>query len=131
MDFADRARPVRFLIHDRDAKFTETFDEVFRSCGAEVILTPIRAPTANAFAERWIQTVRSECLDWVLVCGRRHLDHMLRIYASHYNCRRPHRSLSLAAPLPETSDPVLHMSSEVRRRDVLGSLIHEYYRAAA
>jgi len=96
-----------------------------------VILTPIRAPTANAIAERWIQTVRRECLDWVLVLGRRHLDHVLRTYAAHYNRRRPHRSLSLVAPLADVRDPVLLMPSDVRRRDVLGGLIHEYYGVAA
>ena len=131
MDLEDRAPQVRFLIHDRDTKFVDGFDQVFRSRGADVILTPIRAPTANAVVERWIQTVRSECLDWVLVLGRRHLDHVLRTYGAHYNRRRPHRSLSLAVPLADVGDPVLLMPSEVRRRDVLGGLIHEYYGAAA
>jgi transposase len=84
MDLEGREDPVRFLIHDRDSKFTGPFDEVFRSEGAGVILTPIRAPNANAYAERFIRTVRAECLDWTLILGRRHLDHVLRIYAEHY-----------------------------------------------
>ena len=79
----DRHDPIRFLIRDRDTKFSGPFDEVFRSEGAEVILTPIQAPNANAFAERWVGTVRAECLDWTLVLGRRHLDSVLRAYARH------------------------------------------------
>ena len=101
MGLEEETWPVRVLIHDRDSKFSGPFDEVFRSDGAEVILTPIQAPNANAFVERWIRTVRAECLDWMLVLGRRHLDHVLRVYAEHYNRRRPHRALALAAPMPE------------------------------
>jgi len=91
MDLGDRAVPVRFLIHDRDSKFSGPFDEVFRSDGADVILTPIRAPNANAFAERVVRTIRAECLDWVIILGRRHLDAVLAEYARHYNRHRPHR----------------------------------------
>ncbi len=85
IDGDGRAPPVRFLIHDRDWKFSGSFDEVFRSEGTEVILSPIRAPNANAFAERWVRTVRAECLDWMLILGRRHLDRVLRTYVAHYN----------------------------------------------
>jgi transposase InsO family protein len=88
IDGDDRAPPVRFLIHDRDSKFSGSFDEVFRSEGTEVILSPIRAPNANAFAERWVRTVRAECLDWMLILGRRHLDRVLRTYVAHYNGHR-------------------------------------------
>ena len=76
---------IRFLIRDHDAKFTTSFDEVFRTEGAEVIRTPIRAPKANAYAERWVSTVRAECLDWVIVLGFRHLERVLQTYARHYN----------------------------------------------
>jgi transposase InsO family protein len=100
----ERQLPVRFLIRDRDSKYSGPFDEVFRTEGAQVILTPIRAPQANAFAERWVRTVRTECLDWTLVSGRRHLERILRIYVEHYNLVRPHRGLHLAAPgAPSTS----------------------------
>jgi transposase InsO family protein len=81
--------PHRFLIRDRDTKFSDPFDEVFRSEGVKIIETPIRAPRVNAFAERWVRTVRTECLDWTLVLGRRHLDRVLRIYIAQYNARRP------------------------------------------
>src|SRR5437870_1958861 len=88
----DRAAPARFLIHDRDSKYNCPFDEVFRTEGMETILTPFRAPRANAFAERWVRTVRSECLDWKLIFGRRHLVRTLNIYVQHYNQHRPHRA---------------------------------------
>ena len=98
LDLAERRSPVHFLIHDRDTKFTEGFDEVFRSGGGQVILTPIRAPTANAIAERWIETVRHECLDWIMVMGRRHLEsHPARVRAALQptppaSCARPRRA---------------------------------------
>jgi Integrase core domain len=85
---------MRFLIHDRDRKFTAAFDEVFRSEGIKVIHTPVQAPEANAYAERFVRTVRDECLDWLLILGRRHLEHVLRIYVQHYNRERPHRGLA-------------------------------------
>jgi hypothetical protein len=90
----ERLQGVRFLIGDRDSKFSGPFDEVFRTEGVKVVKTPIRAPKANAFAERWVRTVRTECLDWMLVLGRRHLERILGIYTAHYNGRRPHRALS-------------------------------------
>ena len=89
---------MRFLIHDRDSKFSAAFDEVFRSEGIKVIRTPIRAPQANAYAERFVRTVRAECLDWLLILGRRHLEHVLRTYVTHYNRERPHRALALVPP---------------------------------
>jgi putative transposase len=88
----------RLLIHDRDTKFGGGFDEVFRSAGCKVIRTPVRAPNANAYAERWVRTVRADCLDHVLIVGRRHLGRVLRVYVRHYNEHRPHRSLGLAPP---------------------------------
>jgi putative transposase len=130
--FVDRTEPIRFLIHDRDSKFTAAFDEVFRSDGVRTIRTPVRAPRANAFVERWIGTVRRECLDRILVVNRRHLERVLRVYIRHYNEHRPHRSLNQGSPiegLPPKTDVVVPLD-RVRRRDVLGGLIHEYTAAA-
>jgi transposase InsO family protein len=133
IDLSDRGLSVRLLLRDHDAKFSRGFDDVFSSEEGQVLRTPIRAPRANAYAERWIQTVRSECLDWTLVRGRRHLLRLLRTYVRHYNEQRPHRSLALAAPAPEPREqrsPQVN-PREVRRRDVLGGLIHEYHEVAA
>jgi putative transposase len=121
---------MQFLIHDRDNKFSGAFDEVFRSEGIKVINTPIRAPQANAYAERFVRTVRAECLDWLLIIGRRHLESVLRIYTAHYNRERPHRGLALLPPDPKSADTPAN-GEEINRRDVLGGLIHEYHRAAA
>jgi transposase InsO family protein len=122
---------MRFLIRDRDSKYTKSFDAVFAAEGITTILTPFQAPTANAFAERWVQTVRRECLDWILVLGRRHLERVLREYVAHYNARRPHRGLDLGTPdRPPDSAPPTSIHRAVRRRDVLGGLIHEYELAA-
>jgi transposase InsO family protein len=129
---SERLTPVRFLIHDRDSKFSRAFDEVFRSEGVEIIRTPFRAPQANAFAERWVGTVRRDCLDWILIVSRRQLDHVLRVYVDHYNSHRPHRALGLTPPTPErrlrrvSSNPPDHL----HRRNRLGGLIHEYALAA-
>jgi putative transposase len=115
----------RFLIHDRDTKFSQAFDEVFRTEGIKVIRTPVQAPNANAFAERWVRTVRSDCLDRILILGRRHLQHVLRVYRSHYNQHRPHRALRLLPP--SGRDPTtLNTPVPLHRRDLLGGLIHEY-----
>lgn len=130
-DLDARARPIRFLIHDRDTKFSKAFDEVVRSEGTRVIRTPIRAPNANAYAERVIATIRAECLDWTLILGRRHLHRTLRTDAEHDNRGRPHRALALAPPLAEASGPTPVSPRDVRRRDVLGGLIHEYHGRAA
>ena len=126
-----RDEPVRFLIRDRDSKYTCFFDDVFRSEGARVILTPIRSPKANTFAERVVKTVRSEILDWTLINGRRHLDRVLRTYASHYNAERPHRGLELA--VPENLSPVAPIDEvpEIGRRDLFGGLIREYHAIAS
>jgi putative transposase len=131
MDLHDRGVSVRFLLRDHDAKFTRSFDDVFGSEGGQVLRTPIRAPKANAHAERWVQTVRAECLDWTLALGRRHLLRLLRGYVRHDNEQRPHRSLALAVPeAGERRSPQVN-PGEVRRRDVLGGLIHEYHEVAA
>ena len=123
---------MRFLLRDRDAKFCRSFDDVFRSEGVQVLVTPVRAPTANAFAERWVGTVRAECLDWLLIVGRRHLEQVLGIYVQHYNEHRPHRALGLEAPDPPAGPAVVGEDETgwVRRRDLLGGLVREYHRAA-
>jgi transposase InsO family protein len=129
LSFTNVLERMRFLIHDRDSKFTAAFDEVFRSEGIEVIHTPVQAPRANAYAERFVRTVRNECLDWLLILGRRHLEHVLRTYVQHYNRERPHRGLALTPPEPAEIKP--SPGGDVQRRDRLGGLIHEYYRTAA
>jgi len=122
----------RFLIRDRDSKFTRDFDAVFASEGIKIIKTPVRAPKANVIAERLVRTVRAECLDWLLITNRRRLERVLRVFVHHYNSHRPHRSLDLRAPDPATLEVrVLHPpSAVVERRDRLGGLIHEYSLAA-
>src|SRR5207244_5047831 len=130
LSFTGLFERMRFLVHDRDSKFAAAFDEVFRSEGIKVIHTPIRAPQANAYAERFVRTVHAECLDWLLIVGRRHLETVLRIYAAHYNRERPHRGLALLPPDSTNADPQ-PSGREIKRRDRLGGLIHEYHRAAA
>jgi transposase InsO family protein len=125
-DLFDRGRSIKFLIRDRDAKFTASFDEVFTSEGIRVIKTPVRSPRANAYAERWVRTVRTECLDWILVLGRRHVYGILQEYVRHYNQHRPHRGLDLGVPVPIGNSVAAPPSLGVERRDVLGGLIHEY-----
>jgi len=127
----ERLKGIQFVIRDRDAKFSGPFDEILRADGVKIVKTPIRAPRANAFAERWVRTVRAECLDWMLVLGRRHLERVLRTYAAHYNGRRPHRGLGLKTPDPR-ADPAPWRAdgAHIRTRDLLGGLIHEYDLAA-
>jgi putative transposase len=127
LDFSDQG--FRILIRDRDSKYSGPFDEVFRSEGIRIVKTPVRAPQANAIAERFVRTIRAECLDWLLILNRRHLEHVVRVYTDHYNRQRPHRALDLKPPNP--AEPTLPASGEIQRRDRLGGLIHEYYRAAA
>jgi transposase InsO family protein len=131
MNLDGRSPAIRLLIRDRDAKFSRPFDAVLRSEGMRVIRTPVRAPNANAYAERVIETMRAECLDWTLNLGRRHLDRTLRTYADHYNRQRPHRALGLAAPLAAAGEPFPANPRHIRRRDLLGGLIHGYHGAAA
>jgi len=130
LSIAQELEDNHILIRDRDAKFSGSFDEVLRTDGLRVVKTPVRAPRANAFAERWVGTARRECLDHVLIFGRRHLQRVLHAYAEHYNRARPHRSIDLRSPDPAPSAEAV-AGSRVRRRDVLGGLIHEYQRTAA
>jgi putative transposase len=131
----DGVRP-RFLIRDRDSKFTRDFDGVFRSEGIRVIKAPVRAPKARAHAERWVGSVRRECLDRLLILGRRHLQHVVTTYTRHYNEHRPHRGLGQRPPLsegpPSDEQPLADMIEldRIRRRELLGGLIHEYPLAA-
>jgi putative transposase len=128
----ERRSSFRFLIRDRDSKFTRDFDAVFASEGIEIIKTPVRAPKANATAERFVRTVRAECLDWLLIVNQRHLERVLCVFAGHYNSHRPHRSLNLKPPDPASRKlrgPHLPTSA-VGRRDRLGGLLHEYNLAA-
>jgi hypothetical protein len=126
----ERGRQLRFLLRDHDAKFSRSFDDVFGSEGAQVLLTPVQAPRANA--ERWVRTVRAECLDWLLIVSRGHLEQILRVYVAHYNRHRPHRALQLKAPDPAAGPTSVgeDQQGSVHRRDLLGGLLHEYQRAA-
>jgi len=123
----DEGPSSRFLIHDRDAKFPAAFDTVFAAEGVEVVRTPYRSPTANAYAERWVRSVRAECLDHLIV-NEAHLRHVLTGYVAHYNQARPHQGIAQRAPIPFDA---CARQGPVRRRDVLGGLIHEYDRETA
>jgi transposase InsO family protein len=133
IDLDEQVHRLRYLIRDRDAKFGAAFDTVFTAAGIDVVKIPPRAPRANAYAERWVRTVRGECLDWTLIWSDRQLHRVLTEYLRHYNTVRPHRSLDLQPPRPA---PRLRLvttgtvESSVQRVDVLGGLIHEYRRAA-
>ena len=118
----------RYLIRDRDAKFPPAFDAVFVSEGVAIVWTPYRTPIANTHAERWVRSVRGECLDHLLVVNEAHLRHVLAGYIAHYNRARPHRGLSQQTPIPSAWGA---QCGPIRRRDVLGGLIHEYDREAA
>jgi putative transposase len=97
------------------------------------LLTPVQAPNADAHAERWVRTVRTECLDWLLIVGRGHLEQVLRVYGAHYDTHRPHRALGLEPPAPSAALRVVRdgRSSTVHRNDLLGGVLHEYHRRAA
>jgi putative transposase len=135
MDLDVRGQRPQFLIHDRDSKFSRAFDAVFQGERITAIRTPLRAPNANAHTERWVGSVRRDCLDRLLIFSRRQLEWVLRIYVRHYNQQRPHRALDLHAPAPlitlsRRRDPAAS-AAPIQRRDLLGGLIHEYEAAAA
>ena len=129
MDLGGRAGRFRFLIRDRDSKFTAAFDEVFSGNGTRVVKTPVRSPRANSYAERFVGTLRRECPDHVLILGGRHLRSVLTEYTRHNNGHRPHQSLRQEPPLRE-SGHIPDITARIERRQVLGGLISEYRRAA-
>jgi hypothetical protein len=128
----EQDRPLEFLIRDNDGKFTSAFDMVFNTEGIRVVRTPVRAPRANATCERFVGTIRRECLDWLLIANHRHLQRVLREFLGHYNGHRPHRALGLAPPEPRRPKPPVPTlpAATIRRHDRLGGLIHEYAIAA-
>jgi putative transposase len=133
MDLGERATRFRLLIRDRAGQFTDAFDAVLAAAGIEVVKVPPRSPRANAYAERWVRTVRAECTDWMLIAGPRHLRAVLDEYVAHYNRRRPHRARNLRPPdAGDTATaPVTDLAAgRIRRRNILGGLIHQYERAA-
>jgi putative transposase len=125
MDLGERTGGLKFLIRDRDAKYTSAFDAVFTASGMRIITTPVRAPRANAIRERWVGSARRECTDRILITGRRHLHHVLSEYADHYNTCRPHRTLSQEPPDGRAYVAPADDNFRIRRRDWLGGLIHE------
>ena len=130
MDLDDAGRRFRFVIRDRDAKFTARFDAVFTAIDARIIRTPVRAPRANGIAERFVGSVRRELLDRILIINQRHATAVLRAYEHHYNNHRPHRALGQAAPLRPLPQHTTIEVNGIRRRDRLDGLLHEYQHAA-
>jgi transposase InsO family protein len=126
-ELGERNPPCRFLIRDRDKKFVEAFDTVFRAEGLKVIRTPVRAPNANAYAERWVRTVREECLDHLLILSQAHLRRVLKRYVEYYNEARPHQGIAQRIPVAPEQSPG---SGAVAHRKVLGGIINDYYRAS-
>jgi len=129
MDLGEQAGRFKFLIRDRDSKFITAFDNVFSGNGTRVIKTPVQSPRANSFAERFVGTLRRECLDHVLILGERHLRNVLAEYARHYNGHRPHQSLQQEPPMHQPGRAV-GITTHIEHRQVLGGLISEYRRAA-
>ncbi|MBA3947681.1 MAG: transposase [Herpetosiphonaceae bacterium] len=124
----DGTVPVRFLIHDRDTKFLGAFATLFTSEGMKIVRTPVRAPNANAYAERWIRSIREECLDKVVILNERHLHRVLTAYVDYYNTARPHQGIAQRCPVPLENVP---RDGSIERRDILGGVIHDYQRRAA
>jgi putative transposase len=123
----DEPQPMRFLIHDHDTKFSVAFDNVFLAEGVDIVLTPFQAPKAKAVAERWVRSVRQECLDQLLILNQRHLWRMLTEYVTYYNSARPHQGLGQQSPIPTLPS----RQGTIRCRNVLGGILHDYYREAA
>jgi putative transposase len=121
----DDSRGMAFLIHDNDSKFTSSFDKVYSSEGIDVVYTPFRAPRANAYAKRWVRTVREVCLDHILVVNENHLRNVLRGYTDYYNHSRPHQGISQYFPV---SGLERSTNGLIRRQEILGGIIHNYFR---
>jgi transposase InsO family protein len=133
MDLGERAAGFGFLVRDRAGQFTEAFDAVLAAAGITVVKIPPQSPGANAYAERWIRTVRAEVTDRMLIAGPRHLHTVLNEYVAHYNRRRPHRARSLRPPDRDdiTTAAITDLTTaRIRRRKVLGGLINEYRHSA-
>jgi putative transposase len=130
MDLGERAEEFKVLLRDRGGQFADAFDHVFAGAEIEVVKTPPRCPRANAYAERWIRTLRAELTDRMPILGERHLRRVLAEYLRHYNEHRPHRGLDLAPPRPPDEIIDLAEQCRIRRKPVLGGLINEYERAA-
>ncbi len=130
MELGDRISTFRFLIRDRDTKFTTSFDTMFRSENITIIKTPPRTPRANCYAKRFLRTVRSECTDRILIYNGHHATRILSEYARHYNPYRPHQALDQRAPSDEHRPAALPLDGLIRRHRVLGGVINEYHRAA-
>jgi putative transposase len=127
-ELEERDPPMKYLIRDHDTRFTQSFDTVFEAAGIEIVNIPYQAPNANAVAERWVRSVREECLDRLIILNERHLRRVLQEYITYYNERRPHQSLAQDSPLGLESGSI---QGPIRCRHVLGGIIRDYYRDAA
>jgi putative transposase len=134
MDLQDAGATVKYLVRDRDSRYTATFDAVFADEGVAIVKTGIRVPRMNAIMERWVRSCRAELLDRTLIVNQAHLLHALREYETFYNEHRPHRALRAAAPLRPLPQPITEPDRldrlDIRRRDRLGGILHEYQHAA-
>lgn len=134
MDLEDTGCRARYMIRDRDGKFPELFNAILTDAGIDIVLSGIRIPRMNCIMERWVQTCRRELLDRTLIWNQRHLLHALHEFEQFYNGHRPHQGIANARPLyalpPQIADPATMARLDVRRRDRLGGILHEYEHAA-